>query len=218
MQQRSLDALRVNGRGRYLPHRAGLTHVIEEGQDDQPAMLLVHGATVPAWEFDRLIPHLRAAGWRTIRFDLFGHGLSDRPAVRYDFSFFLEQALEVLDGINPHRKAIDNNKFNSMVIATLGETTRVLNRIPNEDEFNKSFNNLLALEKGNLNQSQFNAIKSCTISLRMSFGDELLPLLKKLNIEIPQGGRTSYDEIFKIMCSRGILFDENALDFLKKYQ
>jgi pimeloyl-ACP methyl ester carboxylesterase len=103
VQQLSLDELRVNGRGRYLPHRAGLTHVIEEGQDDQPAMLLVHGATVPAWEFDRLIPHLRAAGWRTIRFDLFGHGLSDRPAVRYDFNFFLEQALEVLDGISSHR-------------------------------------------------------------------------------------------------------------------
>ena len=103
MRQPSLDELRVNGRGRYLPLRAGLTHVIEEGQDDQAAILLVHGATVPAWEFDRLIPHLRAAGWRTIRFDLFGHGLSDRPAVRYDFSFFLEQALEVLDGITPHR-------------------------------------------------------------------------------------------------------------------
>jgi len=103
VRQRSLDELRVNGLGRYLPLRAGLTHVIEEGQDDQAAILLVHGATVPAWEFDRLIPHLRAAGWRTIRFDLFGHGLSDRPAVRYDFSLFLEQALEVLDGITSHR-------------------------------------------------------------------------------------------------------------------
>ena len=103
MRQRSLDELRVHGRGRYLPLKAGLTHVIEEGQDDQAAMLLVHGATVPAWEFDRLIPHLRAAGWRTIRFDLFGHGLSDRPAARYDFNFFLEQALEVLDGISSHR-------------------------------------------------------------------------------------------------------------------
>jgi pimeloyl-ACP methyl ester carboxylesterase len=103
VRQPSLDELRVNGRGRYLPLKAGLTHVIEEGQDDQAAILLVHGATVPAWEFDRLIPHLRAAGWRTIRFDLFGHGLSDRPAVRYDFNFFLEQALEVLDGIGSHR-------------------------------------------------------------------------------------------------------------------
>lgn len=103
MRQHSLDELRVNGPGRYLPLKAGLTHVIEEGQDDQPVILLVHGATVPAWEFDRLIPHLRAAGWRTIRFDLFGHGLSDRPSVRYDFNLFLEQALEVMDGIPSHR-------------------------------------------------------------------------------------------------------------------
>ena len=43
MRQPSLDELRVNGRGRYLPLKAGLTHVIEEGQDDQAAILLVHG-------------------------------------------------------------------------------------------------------------------------------------------------------------------------------
>ena len=44
MRQRSLDELRVNGLGRYLPLRAGLTHVIEEGQDDQAAILLVVSA------------------------------------------------------------------------------------------------------------------------------------------------------------------------------
>ena len=120
MRQRSLDELRVNGRGRYLPLRAGLTHVIEEGQDDQAAILLVHGATVPAWEFDRLIPHLRAAGWRTIRFDLFGHGLSDRPAVRYDFGFFLEQALEVLDGITSHRPlTLLGHSFGAALVAAM---------------------------------------------------------------------------------------------------
>lgn len=68
-----------------------------------PTILLVHGATVPCWEFDRLVPHLRAAGLRTVRFDLFGHGLSDRTAVEYDFALFLGQALEVLDGMNADR-------------------------------------------------------------------------------------------------------------------
>lgn len=116
------------------------------------------------------------------------------------------------------KKAIDNNKFNSMVIATLGETTRTLNRIPTENEFYNSFHNLLKLSKGNINQSQFNSIQLCGVSLQMGFGDELLPLLRQLNVEIPQGGRVSYDKIFKMMCSHGILFDEHALDFLKKYQ
>lgn len=115
------------------------------------------------------------------------------------------------------KKAIDNNKFNNMVIATLGETTRVLGRKPTEDEFYKFFNNLLSVEKSNISQSQFNSIKLCGISLQMGFGDQLLPMLKKLNTEITRGERTSYDEIFKLMCSHGILFDESALDFLKKY-
>jgi pimeloyl-ACP methyl ester carboxylesterase len=95
----SLDDLRREAGGRYLLHSAGRTHIVEDGREDDPTILLVHGATVPHWEFDRLVPHLQAAGWRTVRFDLFGHGLSDRPVIAYDFSLFLGQALEVLDGI-----------------------------------------------------------------------------------------------------------------------
>jgi hypothetical protein len=63
----------------------------------------VHGATVPHWKFDRLVPHLRAAGFRIVRFDLFGHGLSDRPAVEYDFGLFLDQALELVDTLHATR-------------------------------------------------------------------------------------------------------------------
>ena len=116
------------------------------------------------------------------------------------------------------KKAIDNNKFNSMVIATLGETTRTLNRIPTEDEFYKSFHNLLKQNKDKISQSQLNTTQSCAIYLQSGFGDELLPLLRQLNLEIPKGERASYDKIFRLMQSRGILFDEHALDFLKKYQ
>ena len=116
------------------------------------------------------------------------------------------------------KKAIDNNKFNSMIIATLGETTRSLGRIPTENEFYEVFKNLLSLEKNNISQSQLNSINACANSLQRGFGEQLLPMLKQLNLEIPRGGRTTYDEIFKLMCSHGILFDESALDFLKKYQ
>ena len=95
----SIDDLRRAAGGRYLRLSAGLTHVVEEGQEARPTIVLVHGATVPHWEFDRLVPHLRAAGLRVVRFDLFGHGLSDRPAIGYDFDLFLKQALEVVDAL-----------------------------------------------------------------------------------------------------------------------
>lgn len=95
----TLGDLRRQSGGRYLPLSGGLTHLVDEGHEAQAPMLLVHGATVPHWEFDRLVPPLRAAGRRVARFDLFGHGLSDRPAARYDFALFHTQALELIDAL-----------------------------------------------------------------------------------------------------------------------
>ncbi len=99
----SLCDLRRFSGGRFLQLSAGLTHVVDEGQGDAGTVVLVHGATVPHWEFDRLVPHLRSAGFRVVRFDLFGHGLSDRPAVEYDFGLFLGQALELVDSLRATR-------------------------------------------------------------------------------------------------------------------
>lgn len=99
----SLMDLRRESEGHLLQLRAGLTHVVDEGDERKGTIVLVHGATVPHWEFDRLVAHLRPAGLRVLRFDLFGHGLSDRPAVAYDFDLFVGQALEVLDALTDNR-------------------------------------------------------------------------------------------------------------------
>jgi pimeloyl-ACP methyl ester carboxylesterase len=98
-QTPSLADLRREAEGHLLPSSAGATHVIDDGDARRGTIVLVHGATVPHWVFDRLVPYLRATGSRVVRFDLFGHGLSDRPAVAYHFDLFLRQALDVLDGM-----------------------------------------------------------------------------------------------------------------------
>jgi pimeloyl-ACP methyl ester carboxylesterase len=59
--------------------------------------VLVHGATVPCWEFDELVPALTAAGFRTLRFDLYGHGLSDRPHFDYSLERFSRQTCELVE-------------------------------------------------------------------------------------------------------------------------
>lgn len=116
----SLGELRREAGGRFLRLSAGLTHVVDEGQVDAATIVLVHGATVPHWEFDLLVPHLRAAGWRVVRYDLFGHGLSDRPAVKYDFDLFLGQALEVLDALRAnHRLTILGHSFGAAIAASI---------------------------------------------------------------------------------------------------
>jgi len=74
----------------------GRTHYQLEGPEDGPILLLIHGATVPCWEFDRLVPYLAEAGFRIIRADLLGHGYSDRPDVVYDIDLFREQLIQLL--------------------------------------------------------------------------------------------------------------------------
>ncbi len=78
----------------------GLCHYRIDGENDAAAiLLLIHGATVPAWEFDRLVPYLTEAGFCTVRTDLFGHGYSDRPHARYEHGLFVRQLIELLDAL-----------------------------------------------------------------------------------------------------------------------
>ncbi len=89
-------ARRAHG-GECVELRDGVTHYRLEGPAEALPLMLVHGATVPLWEFDLLVPELVGGGFRTLRFDLYGHGLSDRPAVRYTLDLFVRQTLELLE-------------------------------------------------------------------------------------------------------------------------
>lgn len=76
---------------------AGTCHYSVEGPATGRTLVLVHGATVPLWQFDRLVPILHRQGIRTIRLDLFGHGYSDRPDLAHDAALFTQQVVELLD-------------------------------------------------------------------------------------------------------------------------
>lgn len=86
----------------YVDLSRGACHYRIDGPPGRPTVLLIHGATVPAWEFDRLVPLLLDAGLRTVRADLYGHGYSARPRVAYDHALFVEQQLELLDALEQH--------------------------------------------------------------------------------------------------------------------
>jgi pimeloyl-ACP methyl ester carboxylesterase len=100
-----LEDVRQAAGGHYLALTDGIAHVRVEGAENGRPLVLLHGATVPLWEFDLLVPHLHAAGFRTLRFDLFGHGLSDRPAMSYTLELFVRQTLEILEALQFPRPA-----------------------------------------------------------------------------------------------------------------
>ena len=80
----------------------GPCHYYLDGPDAAKPLLLIHGATVPHWEFDRLVPYLTDAGYRCIRFDLYGHGQSACPRAKHNYQLFLQQTGELLDHLRLH--------------------------------------------------------------------------------------------------------------------
>jgi 3-oxoadipate enol-lactonase len=70
-------------------------HFLDEGLG-QP-VLLIHGHTLDLRVWDPVVGELLAAGRRAIRYDLRGHGRSDRPARGYHWADHAADAATVLD-------------------------------------------------------------------------------------------------------------------------
>ena len=62
-------------------------HHIDEGPDDGPTLLAMHGQPVWSYLYSRMIPILNHGGIRVIAPDLVGYGKSDKPASRDDYSY-----------------------------------------------------------------------------------------------------------------------------------
>ncbi|MCI0668986.1 MAG: alpha/beta hydrolase, partial [Myxococcaceae bacterium] len=93
------DAARTRAPGAFLQLSQGTTHYVLTGPADGRPVVLVHGFSVPSYIWDGTAEALAAAGFRVLRYDLWGRGWSDRPDVVYDFALFEGQLTELLDAV-----------------------------------------------------------------------------------------------------------------------
>lgn len=94
----SLDAsARAAASGLYATLSDGVTHYDISGPADGAPVVLVHGFSVPFYIWDPTAVALSSAGYRVLRYDLFGRGFSDRPDVTYDSDLYDRQLGELLD-------------------------------------------------------------------------------------------------------------------------
>lgn len=91
--------LRARLGGSYAELAVGTTHYALSGPARGPLVVLVHGGTIPMWTWDAQVPALTAAGFRVLRYDQLGRGLSDRPAGPYDRALYQRQLAELLDAL-----------------------------------------------------------------------------------------------------------------------
>jgi len=85
--------------GTYVRLPDGVTHYEDTGPEDGPAVILLHGATIPSWGWDFQAEALADAGMRVVRYDQFGRGWSDRPPGEYDTAFYVRQLEDLIEAL-----------------------------------------------------------------------------------------------------------------------
>jgi pimeloyl-ACP methyl ester carboxylesterase len=85
--------------GAYINLSEGTTHIDLGGPAKGRPVVLIHGFSVPYFIWDPTFVGLASAGFRVLRYDLFGRGFSDRPVLNYNLNFFVRQLSDLLDGL-----------------------------------------------------------------------------------------------------------------------
>jgi pimeloyl-ACP methyl ester carboxylesterase len=93
------DKERREAMGKFVRLSNGMTHYELAGSENGEVVVLIHGFSVPFYIWDANFSVLAEAGFRVLRYDLFGRGYSDRPRARYDQVFFDLQLTELLDSL-----------------------------------------------------------------------------------------------------------------------
>ena len=93
------DKARAAEYGSYVPLEDGKVRYELIGRDTAHTVVLVHGFSVPSYVWGPTFRDLSEAGFRVLRFDMFGRGFSDRPRERYDRDFYVHHIGELLDSL-----------------------------------------------------------------------------------------------------------------------
>jgi len=91
------DEVRAQLGESFIDLPAGAVHYELAGPENGEVVVLVHGFSVPAYLWDPTFEALIRAGFRVLRFDLYGRGHSDRPDVDYTIPFFADQLGYLVD-------------------------------------------------------------------------------------------------------------------------
>jgi pimeloyl-ACP methyl ester carboxylesterase len=90
------DAARGSATGQFVELSRGVTHFEWFGPVGGPIAVCVHGLTTPSLVWRSIAKGLALMGFRTLVYDLYGRGYSDRPRGPQDRLFFLSQLDELL--------------------------------------------------------------------------------------------------------------------------
>jgi pimeloyl-ACP methyl ester carboxylesterase len=96
-EQRTLDSTsRTKMSGQFAKLSDGYTHYELSGPAGGRVVVLAAGFSVPYYIWDPTEKALTAAGFRVLRYDYYGRGYSDRPAIPFTDEMYVRQLDELL--------------------------------------------------------------------------------------------------------------------------
>ncbi len=99
------DEVRSRFGKRSIALSAGKT-AFEYNEGNSPAVVLVHGFSIPSVIWDNTYKALVAAGVKVLRYDLYGRGFSDRPSAKYNADLYVAQLKELTDELMGTEKLV----------------------------------------------------------------------------------------------------------------
>jgi pimeloyl-ACP methyl ester carboxylesterase len=93
------DKLRASAPGCFVTLSDGITHYELSGPETGQVVVLIHGFSIPLQIWDTVFHPLVEAGFRVLRYDLYGRGFSDRPLKSYNQDLFDQQLLHLLKAL-----------------------------------------------------------------------------------------------------------------------
>jgi pimeloyl-ACP methyl ester carboxylesterase len=85
--------------GSFVQLSDGFTHYELSNPEAKETVVLAHGFSVPYFIYDPTFEFLTQAGFRVVRYDLFGRGFSDRPDTHYNIDLFVRQLGDLLGAL-----------------------------------------------------------------------------------------------------------------------
>ena len=92
------DEVRKRSQGAFIDLPCGNTHYVIEGEGKEWAVL-VHGYATPLFIYDKIAAGLVSAGYKVLRYDLLGRGLTERVKGLYTPALFGDQLEQITDEI-----------------------------------------------------------------------------------------------------------------------
>lgn len=89
----------VNSSGSFIKLPDGLVHYQLSGPKNKRTVVLIHGFSVPYYNWDNTFDFLVESGCRVLRYDVYGRGFSDKPIVQYTKDFYYNQLSNLLSAL-----------------------------------------------------------------------------------------------------------------------